>query len=88
MDTPDVIIIGSGIGGLIDGNLLAKKGHNTDGASSAWSWNPKKKFYKNTMSVNIETPVKSLYIGSCWAMQIGGVPGALAAAYQCAKKIK
>jgi phytoene dehydrogenase-like protein len=62
--------------------------HNTDGASSAWSWNPKKKFYENPMSVNIETPVKNLYIGSCWAMQIGGVPGALAAAYQCAKKIK
>lgn len=62
--------------------------HNTDGASSSWSWNPKKKFYKNTMSVNIETPVKNLYIGSCWAMQIGGVPGALAAAYQCVKKIK
>lgn len=62
--------------------------HNTDGASSSWSWNPKKKFYKNGMSVNIETPVKNLYIGSCWAMQIGGVPGALAAAYQCAKKIK
>ncbi|MGI6436223.1 MAG: phytoene desaturase family protein [Syntrophomonadaceae bacterium] len=62
--------------------------HNTDGASSAWSWNPKKKFYKNIMSVNIDTPVKNLYIGSCWAMQIGGVPGALAAAYQCAKKIK
>lgn len=62
--------------------------HNTDGASSAWSWNPKKKFYNNPMSVNIETPVKNLYIGSCWAMQIGGVPGALAAAYQCAKKIR
>jgi len=62
--------------------------HNTDGASSAWSWNPKKKFYKNIMSVNIDTPVKNLYIGSCWAMQIGGVPGALAAAYQCAKKIR
>ncbi|CUH97247.1 hypothetical protein P22_3374 [Propionispora sp. 2/2-37] len=62
--------------------------HNTDGASSAWSWNPKKRFYKNAMSVNIETPVKNLYIGSCWAMQIGGVPGALAAAYQCTKKIK
>ena len=61
--------------------------HNTDGASSAWSWNPKKKFYKDTMSVNIATPVKKLYIGSCWAMQIGGVPGALAAAYQCSKKI-
>lgn len=62
--------------------------HNTDGASSSWSWNPKKKFYKNPMSVNIETPVKNLYIGSCWAMQIGGVPGALAAAYLCANKIK
>jgi len=61
--------------------------HNSDGASSAWSWNPKKKFYNNLMSVNIETPVKNLYIGSCWAMQIGGVPGALAAAYQCVKKI-
>lgn len=62
--------------------------HNTDGASSSWSWNPKKKFYKNPTSVNIETPVKNLYIGSCWAMQVGGVPGALAAAYECAKKIK
>lgn len=62
--------------------------HNTDGASCSWSWNPKKMFYKNTMSVNIETPVKNLYIGSHWAMQIGGVPGALWAAYQCAKKIK
>jgi phytoene dehydrogenase-like protein len=62
--------------------------HNTDGATSAWSWNPNKKFYKNNMSVNIETPVKKLYIGSCWASQIGGVPGALAAAYQCVKKIK
>ncbi|EGO62524.1 phytoene desaturase family protein [Acetonema longum] len=61
---------------------------NSDGASSAWSWNPNKKFYKSTLSVNIETPVKNLFIGSCWAMQIGGIPGALAAAYQCAKKIK
>lgn len=62
--------------------------HNTDGASSSWSWNPRKKFYKNAMSANVETPVKNLYIGSCWAMQIGGVPGALAAAYQCANRIK
>ena len=62
--------------------------HNTAGASSAWSWNPKKKFFPDAMSVNIETPVKNLYIGSCWAMQIGGVPGALMAAYLCAKKIK
>lgn len=62
--------------------------HNTDGASSAWSWNPNKKFYDSTISVNINTPVKNLYIGSCWAMQVGGVPGAIAAAYQCANKIK
>lgn len=62
--------------------------HNTAGASSAWSWNPKKEFYKNAMSVNIKTPVKNLFIGSCWAMQIGGVPGALAAAYLCTRKIR
>jgi phytoene dehydrogenase-like protein len=62
--------------------------HNTNGASSAWSWNPKKKFYPKTMSINVDTPVKDLYIGSCWANQIGGVPGALMAAYLCAKKIK
>ena len=62
--------------------------HNSGGASSAWSWNPKKKFFENTMHVNIDTPVRNLYIGSCWAMQIGGVPGALIAAYMCTKKIK
>ena len=62
--------------------------HNTDGASSSWSWNPNKKFYDNTMGVNVETPVKNLFIGSCWAMQNGGVPGALAAAYECVKRIK
>lgn len=31
---------------------------NTDGASTAWSMNPHKAFYKNAMSVNIKTPVK------------------------------
>lgn len=61
---------------------------NTDGASSAWSWNPKKPFFKNTLGTYIKTPVKNLYIGSCWAMQVGGVPGAITAAYECAKKIK
>lgn len=60
---------------------------NSDGATSGWSWNPKKKFYKNIMSVNIITPVKNLYIGSCWATQRGGVPSAIAAAYRCAQKI-
>jgi len=62
--------------------------HNTGGASSAWSWNPHKKFFSNTMGLNIETSVKNLYIGSCWASQVGGVPGALMAAYMCCKKIK
>lgn len=61
---------------------------NTDGATSAWSWNPRKKFYGSPMDVKIDTPVKNLYIGSCWAMQIGGIPGALGAAYQCANRIK
>jgi len=62
--------------------------HNTDGATSAWSWNPKKRFYKQPMGTAIDTPVKNLYIGSCWATQIGGVPSAIAAAYECAKKVK
>jgi phytoene dehydrogenase-like protein len=62
--------------------------HNTDGATSAWSWNPKRRFFTQMMRSNIETPVKNLYIGSCWANQIGGVPGALAAAYLCSMKIK
>jgi phytoene dehydrogenase-like protein len=62
--------------------------HNTGGASSAWSWNPKKKFHKSMMKSYVDTPVKNLYIGSCWASQIGGVPGALGAAYACARRIK
>jgi phytoene dehydrogenase-like protein len=62
--------------------------HNTDGATSAWSWNPKKKFHKQPMGAAVDTPVKNLYIGSCWATQIGGVPSAIAAAYQCVKKVK
>ena len=60
---------------------------NTDGATSAWSWNPKNKFYKNIMSVTIDTPVRNLLIGSCWSCQIGGVPSAINAARKCAKKI-
>jgi phytoene dehydrogenase-like protein len=62
--------------------------HNSGGATSAWSWNPKKKFYPKFMSLNVDTPIKNLYIGSCWANQMGGVPGALMAAYICAKKIR
>ncbi|WP_161485969.1 phytoene desaturase family protein [Desulfotomaculum copahuensis] len=62
--------------------------HNTAGATSAFSWNPKKRFYKNTMGIEVKTPVKNLLIGSCWANQIGGVPGAISAAYRCAHIIR
>lgn len=62
--------------------------HNTNGASSAWSWNAKKLFFKSPLAAEVETPVKNLYIGSCWAMQIGGVPGAVSAARICANKIR
>lgn len=61
--------------------------HNTDGASSAWSWNPKKRIYKNMMRTQVITPVKNLLIGSCWGAQIGGVPNAILAARACADKV-
>lgn len=61
--------------------------HNTDGATSAWSWNPNNKFYKKFGRVYVDTPIQNLLIGSCWANQIGGVPGAVGAAYLCVKKI-
>jgi phytoene dehydrogenase-like protein len=60
---------------------------NTDGATSAWSWNPRNKFYKNTLGVHVETPVRNLLIGSCWSVQIGGVPSAINAARKCVKII-
>lgn len=61
---------------------------NTDGATSGWSWNPKKPFYKGgVFATTVATPVKGLWIGSCWAGQIGGIPNAIAAAYLSAKKI-
>jgi phytoene dehydrogenase-like protein len=61
---------------------------NTDGASSAWSWNPHKWFYKNASDTKIDTPVKNLYISSCWSGEFGGIPSTLNAAYKCAKVIK
>jgi phytoene dehydrogenase-like protein len=61
---------------------------NTDGATSAWSWNPKNRFYRDIMNVHVTTPVKNLLIASCWACQIGGVPGAISAARACLKRIK
>ncbi len=61
--------------------------HNTDGATSAWSWRPENRFHPSTMRTFIDTPVKNLLVGSCWATQIGGIPGALNAALACAKRI-
>ncbi len=62
---------------------------NTEGATSGWSWNPKKPFYKGgAFTTTVGTPVKNLWIGSCWAGQIGGIPNAIGAAYLCAKKIR
>lgn len=61
--------------------------HNTDGASCSWSWNPKKNFYPAGVMMKTTTPVKNLYISSCWATPQGGIPGAVSAGYSCAKKI-
>jgi len=62
---------------------------NTGGATSAWSWDPRKKFYDRVMgSLEVETPIPNLLIGSCWATQIGGIPGAIAAAYAAFHKVK
>jgi choline dehydrogenase-like flavoprotein len=136
-----ITIIGSGIGGLLAGNLLARRGHdvtifeshsspggytagfrrkgyykrkilqaisqrltgctprcslltyerythNTDGATSAWSWNPEKMFHRSMLKAEVTAPVENLLIGSCWATQMGGIPGAIQAAYLCAKVIQ
>jgi phytoene dehydrogenase-like protein len=62
---------------------------NTDGASSGWSWNPRKKFYEGGVAkMTVATPVRNLLIGSCWRGQSGGIPNAIIAAYLCAKKIR
>lgn len=61
---------------------------NTDGATSGWSWNPKKPFYKGgAFAASVTTPVRNLWIGSSWAGQIGGIPNAIVAAYLATKKI-
>jgi len=62
--------------------------HNTDGATSAWSWNPKKWFYKDGYNIRVTTPVKNLLICSCWAHQMGGIPTAIQAPQKCAELIK
>jgi len=45
-------------------------------------------FYEKFMRTHIKTPVRNLYIGSCWANQIGGIPGAISAARKCVEEIK
>jgi phytoene dehydrogenase-like protein len=62
--------------------------HNTDGATSAWSWNPKKWFYKDGYNIRVTTPVKNLLICSCWAHQMGGIPTAIQAPQKCAELIR
>ncbi len=62
--------------------------HNSCGATSSWSWDPTKKFYKSAMGCEVRTPVNNLYLGSAWSSQFGGVPGAIMAALRCVKKIK
>ena len=61
--------------------------HNTDGASSAWSWSPKKWFYKDSYNIRVTTPVRNLLICSCWAHQMGGIPTAIQAPQKCAELI-
>ncbi|KPK72847.1 hypothetical protein AMJ87_03550 [candidate division WOR_3 bacterium SM23_60] len=61
---------------------------NTDGATSAWSWNPKKWFYDDGYNIRVTTPIKNLLICSCWAHQMGGIPTAIQAPQKCAELIK
>jgi phytoene dehydrogenase-like protein len=63
---------------------------NTDGATSAWSWDPHKAFYEGggMGRMTVSTPVRNLFTGSCWISQIGGVPSAINAGYLCAKRIR
>jgi len=62
--------------------------HNTAGAHSSWSIDPRKNFYSDGTMVQIKTPVKRLYLSSAWATPYGGVPEAMGAGYLCAKVVK
>lgn len=61
---------------------------NTDGAHTSWSLDPKKSYYPNKTTMKIDTPVKHLYISSCWATPHGGVPEAMGVGYTCAQAIR
>jgi phytoene dehydrogenase-like protein len=61
--------------------------HNTHGASSGFSWKVPGLFYPMDGKSRVTTPIENLYIGSCWASNFGGIPGAEAAARECVKKI-
>jgi phytoene dehydrogenase-like protein len=60
---------------------------NTDGATSAWSWNPRKWYYKDGYNIRVTTPIKNLLICSCWANEMGGIPTAIQAPRKCAELI-
>jgi phytoene dehydrogenase-like protein len=60
---------------------------NTDGATSAWSWNPRKWYYKDGYNIRVTTPIKNLLICSCWAHEMGGIPTAIQAPRKCAELI-
>lgn len=60
---------------------------NSMGATSSWSWDVTKNFYDDRFpKVHVKTPIKNLYIGSCWASPFGGIPGTVDAACAVAKK--
>ncbi|MDD3627699.1 MAG: hypothetical protein PHV06_10330, partial [bacterium] len=62
--------------------------HNTEGASSAWNWDLNLNYFKNLYDFKITTPVLNLLIGSCWSNPLGGIPGAIAGAYESVKYIE
>ena len=62
--------------------------HNTDGAHTSWSIDPRKSYYSSGTTMKIDTPVKHLYISSGWATPYGGVPEAMGVGYTCAQLIR
>lgn len=45
---------------------------NEEGATGAWTWNPKRTFVKLTEQ-RVTTPIKNLYCGGHWALYPGGL---------------
>ncbi|MEI6242295.1 MAG: NAD(P)/FAD-dependent oxidoreductase [Chlamydiota bacterium] len=61
--------------------------HNRKGATCGWSWNVNDRFYSKLWGIKVETPIQGLYMGSSWASNFGGIPGAIQAAKACVKKM-